>query len=465
MKTHLQVAIIAFIGFLLLLVSLSKQTTLADVVNVCATVPETYGTTSLDPSTGGTFLLDTADADSVNLSYPIGFYSLIITLEASSYSPGSTCSSEPAPSGENFVGKMYIFNLYDASGNSVSAINNAATIVAQYSSSDINGLNEDDIAPYWWDTNTSSWQLIGGGAIDTVNHQVIFSTTLSGLFALFAPASQPPPPPPPPSSPPQSGGGGGGGGEFVAPVAPSQSGGTIIISGRAYPLSKVVILEDGQVITNTIADPDANFNVSISDLSTGNYIFSLYGQDSSGNRSNVFTFPTYVATGTTVEIGSIFISPTISVNKTEVKQGDPIEIFGQSTPSSTIGIQVHSANGLFFKTQSDSNGIYLYNLDTSALNMGQHLTEAEAIIGDNISSLSDEVSFQVGNENVLQSMSGCPPNYSIADLNHDCRVNLIDFSIMAYWYGKPNPPVSVLLDYTKKVDLADFSILAYYWTG
>jgi hypothetical protein len=355
--------------------------------------------------------------------------------------------------------------MYDANGNSISAINNAATIVTQYSASDISGLDASEVAPYIWNTTTDSWDLISGGAIDTVNDQAIFSTTLAGTFALFAPASQTPPPPPPPPPPTHSGGGGGGGGGYVPPSSPNQSGGTVTISGRAFPLSDVVVLQDGQIVASTIADPDANFDVSVSGLSTGNYIFSLYGQDSSGNRSNTFTFPKYVATSTTVTIGSVFISPTISVNKSEVKQGDVIQIFGQSTPSSTIDIQVHSAKELSLNTESDSNGVYLYNLNTAVLNMGQHLTESEAVIGNDISSLSNAVSFQVGNENVSQSLNGCPPNYLAADLNDDCRVNLVDFSIMAYWYGRSNPPAIVLLDHTKNVDLADFSILAYYWTG
>jgi hypothetical protein len=44
-------------------------------------------------------------------------------------------------------------------------------------------------------------------------------------------------------------------------------------------------------------------------------------------------------------------------------------------------------------------------------------------------------------------------------------VNLVDFSILAYWYLKPNPDPKVDLNSDGIVDLVDFSILAYYWTG
>ena len=51
------------------------------------------------------------------------------------------------------------------------------------------------------------------------------------------------------------------------------------------------------------------------------------------------------------------------------------------------------------------------------------------------------------------------------DFNHDCRVNLVDFSILIYWFGRSNPPAAVDLSSDGEVDVVDFSILMYYWTG
>ena len=50
-------------------------------------------------------------------------------------------------------------------------------------------------------------------------------------------------------------------------------------------------------------------------------------------------------------------------------------------------------------------------------------------------------------------------------MNKDSRVNLVDFSIAAYWYKRSTPPPSADLNGDGKVDLVDFSILAFYWTG
>ena len=51
------------------------------------------------------------------------------------------------------------------------------------------------------------------------------------------------------------------------------------------------------------------------------------------------------------------------------------------------------------------------------------------------------------------------------DANGDGRVNLVDFSVAAYWYKRANPPASVDLNGDRKVDLVDFSIMAFHWSG
>jgi len=52
----------------------------------------------------------------------------------------------------------------------------------------------------------------------------------------------------------------------------------------------VNILKDGQLALSTIAGPDSNFTATIGNLSSGNYTFSVYGEDKNGLRSSPFTF-------------------------------------------------------------------------------------------------------------------------------------------------------------------------------
>jgi hypothetical protein len=265
---------------------------------------------------------------------------------------------------------------------------------------------------------------------------------------------------------PTGGGGGGGGGSSGGGSSSSQTG--VIFSGRAYPLSNVSVLEDGQLAVTTIADPNANFNISLLGLSAGNYTFSVYGEDSEGRRSSLFTFPVFITSGVVTNIGGIFIAPTIAVDKSEVKRGDNIAIFGQSASQADIIISVHSAQEVFATTSSDKNGIYLYNFDTSQIDYGEHNTQSKAAVDQAISDYSNSVSFNVGTENVIASApKQCPLK---GDLNGDCKVDLVDFSIAAYWYKQPLSDAFKKIEKAElngdgKVDLVDFSIMAYYWTG
>jgi hypothetical protein len=72
----------------------------------------------------------------------------------------------------------------------------------------------------------------------------------------------------------------------------------------------------------------------------------------------------------------------------------------------------------------------------------------------------------VGTKNVLRGKS----KFLKGDLNKDGRVNLLDFSIGAFWY-KTTLSTSFKevererLNGDGKMDLLDFSIMAFYWTG
>ena len=248
-------------------------------------------------------------------------------------------------------------------------------------------------------------------------------------------------------------GGGGGGGSLQTAVN---------FSGKAYPKSTVTLLKDAQVAASTIADADADFSFSLSGLSGGNYIFSIYSEDSKGNRSSLLTFPVGVIFGSTSTIGNVFIAPTLAVDKSEVKQGDALAIFGQTAPSGEVSITVNSDTPFFAKIIADKSGAYLYNLDTSDFEMGQHYTKSKTALSGSISSFSKSIGFLAGTKTVLAQSQIQTIN---SDVNGDRKVNLVDFSIAAYWYKRSSPPDSVDLNSDGVVNLVDFSIMAFYWTG
>jgi len=255
--------------------------------------------------------------------------------------------------------------------------------------------------------------------------------------------------------------GGGGGGAYIPPAPPETR---VNFSGRAYPKSTVTLLKDAQIAATTIVDANANFSLSLSGLSSGNYIFSVYSEDNKGVRSSLLTFPVSVTSSATTQISGIFIAPTIAVDKSEVKRGDNIAIFGQSAPQADMVISVSSEEEFFGKTISDKDGIYLYNFDSSFVDYGTHYTKSKASIGNQaVSNFSNVISFKVGTKTIKAEEPQKAP--AKGDLNNDKRVNLIDFSIAAYWYKRPSPPATADLNSDGKVDLVDFSIMAYYWTG
>lgn len=258
-------------------------------------------------------------------------------------------------------------------------------------------------------------------------------------------------------SPPPSGGGGGGGGGIIAPIT------AVVFKGKAYPSSDITLLKDAQVVAITKAGPDANFEIRLSGLSAGTYTFGVWGEDNKGNRSITYAFTASVTTGVTTLISGIFLPPTIIVDKKEVRKGDIIKILGQSVPSAEVAILINSETELLKKIIADVSGAWLYQLDTLEIEYGDHTAKARSTKNGDITTFSKTIRFKVGLKNVLaDEPQKCA---TIADTNIDCKVNLIDFSILAFWYKKSTPLSIVDLNNDGVVNLVDFSIMAFYWTG
>jgi len=143
-----------------------------------------------------------------------------------------------------------------------------------------------------------------------------------------------------------SGGSGGGGGGIVS--TPSTS---AVFSGKAYPGSTVTLLKDAQIAATTIAGQDGKFQINLSGLSGGNYIFSLYSEDNEGMSSSPLTLLVSVMSGTTVNIAGILIAPTIVIDNSEFKREDGIATFGQSVPSSDITVDVNSKESYVYSPE------------------------------------------------------------------------------------------------------------------
>ena len=247
-----------------------------------------------------------------------------------------------------------------------------------------------------------------------------------------------------------SGGGGGG-------VASSIRDTRVIFRGKAYLDAEITILQDGKIVDVVTTDDEANFKAELSGLTGGFYTFGFWAEDKNGTRSVTFSFTTSITSKMATTVSNIFLPPTIEISKSSLERGEILHILGQTAPQSEITIHIGSLEKIIKKTMADAKGDWDYDFDTNVLGEGPYDVRAKAVSPNNLSSVySNTLMFMIGG---ILAQELCPR----ADLNKDGKTNLIDFSILLYWWGKDNPCADQNQD--NKVNLTDFSIMMYNWTG
>lgn len=240
---------------------------------------------------------------------------------------------------------------------------------------------------------------------------------------------------------------GGGGGTY-------QSG--VKFSGLAYPGATVTVLKRDGVTLTSLADNRGEFTIFVPENNW--QLFTLYATDTAGRRSTLLNFPTILYSGIITDISGIRFAPTINTDKLSVKQGDFITIEGAALPITTVEVVFDGEDGRTFSLESSSLGVYRTTLPLS-FPKGDYVLRAK-YLGD--SRTSKAVRITVGDSSILriEASTNIP-----GDCNFDQRVTLVDFSVLAYWYGKANPPKCVDTNRDGIINLVDFSILAFYWNG
>ncbi len=239
-----------------------------------------------------------------------------------------------------------------------------------------------------------------------------------------------------------------------------------IFKGIAYQGSIVTLLKNGVVLANIPANPDGTFELHLSNLAPGTYSFGLRAEDKSGLKSKLLVFTIFVSTSVTTIVEGIFIPPTITSDKIEVKKGGPIFFSGTTVPNADIRLSLILEEEIIKRVKADQNGFWSYTLDSSTLLLGDYTAKARALTSGDLSPYSDSITVRVGATNRPRSKISKLTGFNTrCDLNNDNRVNLLDFSIMAFWYKRLTFPPKVDLNSDKYVNLTDLSILAYCWTG
>ena len=128
-------------------------------------------------------------------------------------------------------------------------------------------------------------------------------------------------------------------------------------------------------------------------------------------------------------------------------------------------------------TKAKKDGFWDYILDSSLLEKGDHTTRTQTVTPDGAKSpFSESIGFKVGDadvafkrliqqviQKVALSSGVCSKN---GDINNDKKINLIDFSIMLFFWNQRNPSNACAdINGDKIVNLFDFSIMLFWWTG
>lgn len=253
-----------------------------------------------------------------------------------------------------------------------------------------------------------------------------------------------------------SGGGGGSSGGSTTQLGDTQ----IDVTGIAYPSRTVHILLDGEEIGTVNASSDGSFDFS-TEASPGATTMGFWAEDSSGTRSTTFSTTFDVTLGAITNINGVLLPPTIRADTTEVDPGDTITFTGQAVPDAIVEIHIDDG-ATILTTESDDRGLWTVVFDTSGLSISDHTAKPRFITGDGAlkteSNFGSALSIFVGVEGVASTPS---------DLNRDGSINLIDFSILIFWWqttgGDSDPPADI--SGNGLVSLEDFSILLFNWTG
>lgn len=266
-----------------------------------------------------------------------------------------------------------------------------------------------------------------------------------------APAAAATPTPTPASG---GGGGGGGGGGYTAP-APSGTG-TIVIKGTAYPKSTVNVLLDGVFVSQIDVNSNSGFEITLSSVAAGSRLVNLFSADTSNRKSITIGFTVTVTANTSTSLTNVLMPPTIDISSTSVAKGQSVRIFGYAEPASEVSVHVFSEEKVS-KVISDSNGAYALLLNTTSLTEEEHTTKSRAVFESLVSPFSHVLQFFVGKGGPLKT----------ADLNKEGKVNIVDFSVMLFWWNTKQAKGLGIADINKdgKVNIVDFSIMLFQWTG
>ena len=227
----------------------------------------------------------------------------------------------------------------------------------------------------------------------------------------------------------------------------------VSFEGLSHPFGSVFLLQDGVRIGEVTAGEDAQFSLKLFRVTPGIYVYTLYGIDTDGVKSGLLSFSAEIVPSGSVLISDIYIPPTLSL----VPGASGYLVRGQTVPQSDLTLDASERGRKLDRVETgvDVNGRFTYSFLPGTIT-NQSIVTARSVFGGLASPFGQSASLA---ENLFSGSS------ILGDVNSDRRVNIVDFSIVVFWYNRENAPAQLDINADGEVDLSDISIMAFYWTG
>jgi len=252
----------------------------------------------------------------------------------------------------------------------------------------------------------------------------------------------------------------------MKPYPPYPSAPGVLMQGYSFPNSTVIILKDGKEIGKVKAAVDGRFSAFLEGLTKGVYAFGAKSEDTLKRKTIVYSATIWVNDGSQSTISDIVLAPTISLTKTEYRKDELTEVSGQAPAQATIEVQILPDrtgkipdNEIVKKeVKATAGGLWSASISMAKSANGRYRVKARAKVSESAMSEFGDILLMALGES-LSPAGACEKG----DLNKDGKVNLVDFSILLYYWNTSNACADQNKD--KTVNLTDFSIMMYYWTG
>lgn len=237
----------------------------------------------------------------------------------------------------------------------------------------------------------------------------------------------------------------------------SFTGAGVVVQGQSYPGSAVEVRFAQFPPREVFAGPDGSYKIDFPIVVAGAYPLTVSAIDGAGMMSASRGLRVLVLSDARTTIDGFHLPPTLYLDKLSVRPGDSLGVSGYGRPGAAVVILLGTQ--LLPETfVVGANGVWRGSVRIGALPLTSHTLRARHIDDAVFSRIA---SVRIGVRTILADRSTA--RILAGDINKDGKVNLVDFSIIAFWYGKKDIPSMVDLSGDGRVTLIDFSILAYEW--